>query len=63
MSNKPIIIRPKDIQRLFNVSRSTASRNMSLLREVYKKKKSQKVTINEFCSYYDVPYNEVIKCF
>jgi len=61
MCNKPIIIRPKDIQKVFNCSRSTASRNMSLLREVYKKKENQKVSIKEFCKYFDLSYNEVLE--
>jgi len=61
MSNKPIIIRPKDIRNVFQCSPATATRKMSLLKSAFTKKSHQNVTVKEFCQYFDLPEETVIR--
>jgi hypothetical protein len=61
MSTLPIIIRPKDLQIIYKCSPATATRKFQILKDVFKKKPHQSVTIAEFCSYSDIPEETIIK--
>ena len=46
-----LIIRPKDIEIILNVSPSHARRIVRVIKKANDKEKHQKITINEFCRY------------
>ena len=55
----PLIIRNKDIQKIYNCSPATATRKLKLVKDVLNKRKHHVVTLHEFCDYYDIPESEV----
>jgi hypothetical protein len=56
-----IIIYTSDIIRLTGKSESYARKEIQNLRKVLGKQQFQKVTINEYCSYYGLNTEEVVK--
>lgn len=52
-------IKSDEIALLIGVNQNTARRYLRIMKEVYNKKKHQKITIAEFCGYYDLPYKDV----
>lgn len=56
-----LIIRPKDIEIILNVSPSYARRIVRVIKKAYDKEKHQKITVKEFCRYMGLEVNEVIE--
>ncbi|WP_339836271.1 hypothetical protein [uncultured Flavobacterium sp.] len=54
-----LIIRPKDIEIILNVSPSYARRIVRVIKKAYGKEKHQKITINEFCRYMGLDVKDV----
>ena len=54
-----IDIKSDEIASLLGVEVDTARTYMRTMKAVYNKKKHQKITIAEFCGYYDLPYKDV----
>lgn len=54
-----IDIKSDEIALLMGVAENTARRYMREIKKVYDKKKHQKITITEFCEYFDLPYKTV----
>lgn len=57
---KKIVIYPSDIMLITEKSESYARKEIQKLRIALKKEKHQKVTIKEYCLYYDFDYNDVL---
>ncbi|PKP29003.1 MAG: hypothetical protein CVU01_02180 [Bacteroidetes bacterium HGW-Bacteroidetes-18] len=58
--NRKIVIYPRDIMLLTGKSESYARKEIQRLRVALKKEKHHKVTIKEYCLYYDFDYNDVL---
>ncbi len=58
--NRKLLIYPSDIMLLTGKSESYARKEIQKLRIALKKEKHQKVTIKEYCQYYDIDYNDVL---
>lgn len=56
-----IIIYPKDVQKITGCSESTAGRKISLVKNTLGKRETQLLSIKEFCDFYDLNYNDVLK--
>lgn len=56
---KKLIIHSTDVAVLMDVSPDTARRMLKRVKDAYGKQKHQSVTIREFCTYEDLPYEEV----
>lgn len=54
-----IDIKSAEIALIMNVSESTAREWIRTMKAVYNKKKHQKITIAEFCSYVGLPYKSI----
>ncbi|KQB41440.1 hypothetical protein RCH33_1612 [Flavobacterium daejeonense] len=54
-----IVIYPKDIVRLTNKSESYARKELQRIKKALNKLDHQKITIKEYCEYYDFNLNEV----
>jgi hypothetical protein len=54
-----LIIRPKDIEIILNVSPSYARRIVRVIKKAYDKEKHQKISIKEFCRYMGLDLKEV----
>ncbi|MFZ2284757.1 MAG: hypothetical protein WAV86_12855 [Lutibacter sp.] len=57
---KKLLIYPSDIILLTDKSESYARKEIQKLKLALKKEKHQKVTIKEYCQYYDIDYNDVL---
>lgn len=57
---KKLCIYPSDIILLTDKSESHARKEIQKLRIALKKEKHQKVSIKEYCQYYDFDYNDVL---
>ena len=57
---RKIVIYPSDIMLLTEKSESYARKEIQKLRIALKKEKHQKVSIKEYCQYYDFDYNDVL---
>lgn len=57
----PLIIHNKDVQKILQCNPATATRKIKLLRDAFRKKTHQLVTVKEFCNYYDLPLKEVME--
>ncbi len=57
---KKIVIYPSGIMLLTEKSESYARKEIQKLRIALKKEKHQKVSIKEYCQYYDFDYNDVL---
>ena len=55
-----LIIKPKDIEIILNVSPSYARRVVRLIKKAYNKEKHQKLTVKEFCRYLALEVQEVV---
>jgi hypothetical protein len=54
-----LIIKPKDIEIILNVSPSYARRIVRVIKKAYDKEKHQKISIKEFCRYMGLDLKEV----
>ena len=54
-----IVIYPKDIVRLTNKSESYARKELHRIKKALNKQSHHKITIKEYCEYYDFNLNEV----
>lgn len=61
MSNRRLIVYPKDLCVLLGLSERHARRVLSQIKDVYGKLPHQYVTFQEFAQYTDLPLDEVIK--
>ena len=59
-TQKKLIIRNGDIQIVLEVSERQARNKMLKIREFFKKEKHQVITVNEFCDYVGLQYEDVI---
>jgi len=56
---KQICIYPKEVALILGKSQTYAQTLLRTMRDVYKKKKHQAVTIREFCEYMALPFDDV----
>jgi hypothetical protein len=56
-----LVIYPRDIIRITGRSESTARNEINYLKVVLEKEKHQKVTIEEYCDYFDLKLEDVQK--
>ncbi len=54
-----LVIYPRDIKRITGRSESTARNEINYLKVVLEKEKHQKITIEEYCDYYDLKFEDV----
>ncbi|WP_430399227.1 hypothetical protein [Flavobacterium sp.] len=54
-----LIIRPKDVEIILNVSPSYARKKVRVIKRSFNKEKHQKITIKEFCRFEGLEVNEV----
>ena len=59
-TRRKLIIRNGDIQRILEVTERQARNKMLKIREFFKKEKHQVITVNEFCDYIGLKYEDVI---
>ena len=59
-TRRKLIIRNGDIQIILEVSERQARNKMFQIREYFKKEKHQVITVNEFCDYVGLQYEDVI---
>jgi hypothetical protein len=59
-TRRKLIIRNGDIQIILEVSERQARNKMFQIREYFKKEKHQVITVNEFCDYIGLQYEDVI---
>ena len=54
-----MVIYSKDIQQILRCSQPTASRKLQAVKDFFQKRDYQYITLNEFCSYYAIPEQEI----
>jgi hypothetical protein len=54
-----LVIYPRDIIRITGRSESTARNEINYLKVVLEKEKHQKITIEEYCDYFDLKFEDV----
>ena len=59
-TQKKLIIRNGDIQIILEVSERQARNKIRQIRHYFKKEKHQVITVNEFCDYVGLQYEDVI---
>ena len=59
-TRRKLIIRNGDVQIVLEVSERQARNKMLKIREFFKKEKHQVITVNEFCDYIGLKYEDVI---
>lgn len=59
-TRRKLIIRNGDIQRILEVTERQARNKMLKIREYFNKEKHQVITVNEFCDYIGLKYEDVI---
>ena len=59
-TQKKLIIRNGDVQIVLEVSERQARNKMFQIREYFKKEKHHVITVNEFCDYIGLQYEDVI---
>ena len=57
----PIDLTIKDVQRILNVSDSTAKRRLLTLKDAMQLPKYRRVSVIAFCGYYDIPLDVCYK--
>ena len=56
-----VVLKRKDIERVMGCSKITALKYMKALKDSLGKSESQSVSIQEFCEYEGLRYNEVVR--
>lgn len=59
-TRRKLIIRNGDIQRILEVTERQARNKIRQIRHYFKKEKHQVITVNEFCDYIGLQYEDVI---
>lgn len=56
-----IVIHAREVAEVFGCTAKTACNKLNAVRAAYNKSPKQPVTIREFCNYFNMDYDEVIK--
>lgn len=55
-----IFITPKEIQNLTGLTINASQKEHKAVRDALGKKKSKRLTVKEYCVYYELDFNEVV---
>ena len=58
---KIIVIRPKDVMKVFDISYSSACRRLRDMKDAYDKQKHQFITLSDFAEYEDIPEERILE--